>query len=154
MPIEIGPDGSPIITSTVGGNTPEKRDSFVTPTEESSGIVPTPTIKSEPTGMDKRIEDSRKFNESLKREATRKSTPVFPPIFPPEEVIEIDENGKVSIPSLSQKLEGIKLVLKNNGMDSQQQERAIQQISEILNPPPARPDRILESDKPAIPRGR
>jgi len=114
MPIEIGPDGTPFVVSTIVSE--GEKDTFSEPKTELTNV---PEIKKEMIGMDKRIEDSIAFNESLRSKGK-----------PLDEKAPVQEYAGES--SITIKLEAIRLTLKNNGMDSQQQGKAYADIKSIL----------------------
>ena len=78
-------------------------------------LIKEPSIKTEPAGMNRRIEDSKRFNESLKNEELMKKT------IPVEE-IETRPNKDTELRS----------ILKRYGMDSQQQEKAYVEIKNLF----------------------
>jgi len=82
-------------------------------------ITPLPEVKKELLGMDKRIEDARKFNSQL---PIKKAKPIPTPIPIPEVINELRDD----------KLEIIKIILKRYGMDSQQQIKALADIKLTL----------------------
>lgn len=108
--VEIGPDGTPIVTksvptfSVVSDKEAKSLDAIANEKAMIDKEVKAVAPANEP--MNKRIESNVKFNQSL------------------------GLNGKNVTLS---KIERIKLVLKNNGMDSMQQIKALIQIENILN---------------------
>jgi hypothetical protein len=158
-PIEIGPDGSPIVTPD-SSSTIEKETDFVvegdlpeSPMTTPSTVIPPeatieqPKVKEPLVGTDARIEDAKKFNQKLHDElhaAQMKGNPVV--------------EGKEETSTQLSTLEEIELVLKEKGMDSQQRNQAMAAIGNILGgatvntvpiSSPSRP--TLESDKPVLP---
>lgn len=77
-------------------------------------LIKEPTIKEEPIGMNKRIEDSRRFNESLKNEELLK------------------DSVSAAIDVRPSRLEELRSILKRYGMDSQQQEYAFKEIKALF----------------------
>lgn len=97
-------------------------------------------IKKESIGVEKRIEQSREFNERLKiKDSIDNLTRGLNPV---NELVK-------DIPS---KLTRIGNVLRGKGLDSQQFIQAMNQIEDILNDNDLVPvtERKLESDKPVV----
>jgi len=108
---EISPPTSTEATDT-GGFQVKEIPAALPPTFPPKDAIPSLEPEKKPVGMENKIDEAKAFNKKLAS-------------FP---VVE----GKDDAPQTLSTLQRIAIVLKNKGMDSQQQDQALKEIAAIL----------------------
>lgn len=110
MPIEIGPDGTPIVTN--GPSTPAPKVEGFEVSKPKDAIKPVTEAKPL-VGIDNSIEEAKRFNAKLNAPVA-----ITPLVVAQEQTVNKDVE--------------LRSILKRYGMDSQQQEKAFAEIKSLL----------------------
>ncbi len=112
MPVEIGPDGTPIITETIIEIDDKGKvgEPFIVTIPKDA--VTADKLKQEPTGMANKIKEAETFNSKL-------NAPEVP-------VVQVEQ-----VQTINKDVE-LMSILKMYGMDSQQQGKAFTEIKKLF----------------------